>query len=201
MWSIALRIAFDGLRHHWTLLHPSVAFDGRIDLVVDPATKDDLALALRLLAADSGFARAHVNVGAAEWDSPIWTADKVMAGERTRLTNVLVKRAGAAYAIAAKTPGPPCAHASATGDGATLRAIVSDRCADVESCIVALEPSGDTMANVAAILAPAFGPGAPANVALDVSALPVRYHAIGVEPCYARGDPPAEVDLPDGGRR
>ncbi len=187
-----VRAWLQGLREHWLQIHPGETFGGRIELVA--ATDTTATLAERVLgsAAISGYARAHVKVGAVEWDAPLWIMDPPLAQkqEAPRAANVTLTRGADGYTIAVTTFGPPCKHTPSVGAGDALRAVLGDHCADDARCYLAIEPSTDDFASVAAILAPAFGFGAPPGVVLDA-----RFRAGAVDPCAERNRLSALMDL------
>jgi hypothetical protein len=149
-------------------------------LTVAPGVAAPVAEGVLAALAWAGYERVHVVVGTTEWAALLWVGERPSFDDTpTRtLANVTVARGSDGYDMSSTVWGKSCVHTvSATHDDA-LRATLAAICPPVTRCLVSVVPSAEPFENVAAVLAGAFGRGAPPNAMLNV-----HFDQAGDAPC------------------
>jgi len=169
-----------GLREHWKRIYINAPANPFATLTVGPGISAPVVEGVLAALGWSGYQRVHVVVGATEWAAPIWVGE-LTSGQETpspTFANVTVARGTDGYDVSSTVWGKSCVHTvSATHDGA-LRTALAAICPPVTRCLVSVVPTAEPFENVAAVLAGAFGPGAPPNAMLNV-----HFDQAGDVPC------------------
>jgi hypothetical protein len=169
-----------GLREHWKLIYINAPPNPFATLTVAPGVAAPVVEGVLAALGWAGYARVHVVVGATEWAAALW-AGELTSGQETpspTFANVTVARGSDGYDVSSTVWGKTCVHTVSAAHDDALPAALAAICPPVTRCFVSVVPSAEPFENVAAVLAGAFGRGAPPNAMLNV-----HFDQAGDAPC------------------
>lgn len=163
-----------GMRDHWKTIHPGEDFHGLIELDAAPEADALAGESLIETAAVAGYPRVRLKIEEIAWDAMLTTPRPPrIDGETDAKVDIRLRlrRGLVGWEIDALARGPCDARPNVKTrvvKSEALSGLVDELCPTAERCLLSVEASPGALLTVAKLVAPAFGPGRPTNVTLDL---------------------------------